>query len=65
MGEDWFFGGLLSGKDLGLNLREQLIRMLNKDNIPDYLKEARLVLLSKNGKTTASLDDICPIAVLH
>ena len=38
--------------------------MLNKDNIPDYLKEGRLVLLSKNRKTTASLDEIKPIAVL-
>ena len=38
--------------------------MLNKDNIPDYLKEGRLGLLSKNRKTTASLDEIKPIAVL-
>jgi hypothetical protein len=38
--------------------------MLNTDTIPDYLKKARLTLLSKNGKTTASLDDIRPIAVL-
>ena len=38
--------------------------MLNTDTIPDYLKKARLTLLSKNGKSTASLDDIRPIAVL-
>ena len=45
MVEDWFFGGLLSDKDMGLNLIKNLVRMLNEDNIPDYLKEARLVLL--------------------
>lgn len=38
--------------------------MLNEDSIPDYLKHARLVLLSKNGKSCASLNDIRPIAVL-
>lgn len=64
MGEDWFFGGLLTDIELGQHLRVQLVKMLNEDNIPDYLKEARLVLLSKNGKTTASLDDIRRIAVL-
>ena len=31
--------------------------MLNEDQIPDYLKEARFVLLSKTGKTSATLDD--------
>ncbi len=29
--------------------------MLNEDSIPDYLKEVRLVLLSKNGKIQASM----------
>ena len=38
--------------------------MLNGDSIPDYLKHSRLVLLSKNSKTTATLEDIRPIAVL-
>jgi len=41
-----------------------LVRMLNEDQIPDYLKEARLVLLSKTGKTSATLDDIRPIALI-
>lgn len=38
--------------------------MLNNDDIPDYLKIARLTLFSKNNKTKAALDDIRPIAVL-
>ena len=38
--------------------------MLNDDSISDYLKDAILVLMSKNGKKTACLDDIRPIAVL-
>lgn len=37
--------------------------MLNSDSIPDYLKVARLVLLSKNDKTQARLEDIRPIAI--
>jgi hypothetical protein len=38
--------------------------MLKNDDIPDYLKVAKLMLISKNGKTTASLKDIRPIAIL-
>lgn len=64
MGEDWFFGGLLSDRQLGSHLRQQLVKILNNETISDYLRKSRLVLLSKNGKTTASLDDIRPIAVL-
>ena len=45
MGEDWFFGGLLNDKGLGKNLRLQLVKILNEDSIPDYLKETRFVLL--------------------
>lgn len=39
--------------------------MLNEDSIPEYLKHSRLVLLSKNGKSTATMGDIRPIAVLQ
>ena len=38
--------------------------MLNTKTVSDHLKVARLVLLSKNGKTTARLDDIRPIVIL-
>lgn len=38
--------------------------MLNNDEIPDYLKVAKLMLISKNGKTTTALEDIRPIAFL-
>ncbi len=38
--------------------------MLNEDNIPSYLKNSRLVLLSKTNKSSADLSDIRPIAVL-
>lgn len=42
----------------------QLVEMLNNDEIPDYLKVAKLMLISKNGKTTTVLEDIRPIAFL-
>ncbi len=35
--------------------------MLNEDQISDCLKEARLVFLYKNGKTSVTLDDIRPM----
>ena len=38
--------------------------MLNNDDIPEYLKEVRLILISKNCKTTAELDDVRPLAIL-
>ena len=38
--------------------------MLNEDNIPNYLKSSRLILLSKSSKSSAELNDIRPIAVL-
>lgn len=38
--------------------------MLINKYIPDYLKVAKLVLISKNGKIPALLDDIKPTAVL-
>jgi hypothetical protein len=38
--------------------------MLNNDCIPGYLKHSMLIMLSKNGKTCAGLEDIRPIAVL-
>ena len=38
--------------------------MLNNDDIPAYLKVARLTLISKSGKTSADLDDVRPIAIL-
>lgn len=38
--------------------------MLNNDSIPYYLKHSRLTMLSKTGKTTASLLEIRPISVL-
>ena len=39
--------------------------MLNEDSIPEYLKHSRLVLLSKKSKSTATIADIRPIAVLQ
>ena len=38
--------------------------MLNTKTVSDHLKVVRIVLLSKNGKTTARLDDIRPIVIL-
>lgn len=64
LGEDWFTVSLLKDKELGSHLRAQLVKMLNEDATPDYLKHSRLVLLSKSSKTTASFADIRPIAVL-
>ena len=64
LGEDWAFVALLKDKDVGQNLRLQLVRMLNEDSIPDYLKHARLVLFTKNGKSCAGFFYFRPIAVL-
>lgn len=64
LGEDWFNVSLLKDKEIGKDLRAQLVKMLNEDVIPDYLKHSRLVMLSKCSKTTASLGDIRPISVL-
>ncbi len=38
--------------------------MLNEDQISDCLKEARLVFLYKTVKTSVTLDDIRPMAVI-
>ena len=38
--------------------------MLNNDEIPGYLKVARLTLIYKRGKTSANLDDVRLIAIL-
>ena len=38
--------------------------MLNEDNNPSYLKNLRLVLLSKTNKSSVDMSDIRPIAVL-
>jgi hypothetical protein len=40
MGVDWLYGDLLNDNENGKNLCLKLVRMLNEDRIPDYLKEA-------------------------
>ena len=64
MGPDWFSAFLLKDDLIGKNLRLQLVKMLNEDNIPSYLKNSRLVLLSKTNKSSVDMSDIRPIAVL-
>ncbi len=38
--------------------------MLNKNEMSEHLKIARLVLLSKKTSPTVRVEDICPIAIL-
>ncbi len=64
LGDDWFGIALLQDKEVGQNLRLQLVKMLNEDRIPSYLKTSRLILLSKNNKTSAKIKDTRPIAIL-
>ena len=62
--QDWFALSLLNEKDQGHNLRKKLVRMLNEDKVPNYLKASRLVMISKTNKKSAQLKDIRQIAVL-
>ena len=50
---------------MGIAIKEQALVMLNNPRtIPEYLKEGRLIPLSKNkGKDVAELKDIRPIVV--
>ena len=41
-----------------------MVDLLNNDDIPEYLTEVRLILISKNCKTTAELENVKPIAML-
>jgi hypothetical protein len=46
------------------SLRRQILLMLNNAQVPEYLREGRLIPLSKNkGKAEAQLKDIRPIIV--
>ena len=69
MGPDGFHGSILKpdqpNDPLTNNIVGQLIQMLERPaSIPNYLKEGRLVPLSKNkGKDLAGLKDIRPIIV--
>ena len=69
LGPDGFHGAILQPDDpthaLTLNIVAQVQHFLNEPNmIPDYLREGRLVPLSKNkGKDQALLKDIRPIVV--
>ena len=59
--KDWFYGELLNEKEVGKTFWQQLVVMLNNDDIPDYLKVAKIILISKNGKKTTALYDMRPI----
>jgi hypothetical protein len=73
LGPDGFDGNLLtksnrSGAEeadpLVDSLRRQILLMLNNAQVPEYLREGRLIPLSKNkGKAEAQLKDIRPIIV--
>ena len=63
LGQDWFVVSLLNDKDQGHHLRKKLVRMLNEDKIPNYLRASRLVMISKKKKTSAQHQDIGPFCV--
>jgi hypothetical protein len=71
LGPDGFHGGILRVNDLKHTLTNNLVTQIRQflndpTSIPEYLREGRLVPLSKNkGKDQALLKDIRPIVVRY
>ena len=65
LGPDMFDGQLLSDEKVLANMSELFKQALNHNVMPAYLKESRMVLLSKTGRQETTLDDIRPIAVTN
>jgi hypothetical protein len=65
MGNDEFDGKvLLINKELRTKVEKEIAQMLNEGKIPEYLKEGRMIPLSKKkGEDTVRLDEIRPIIV--
>ena len=63
LGPDMFDGRLLLYESILENYMMLFDRAPNKSEIPDYLKEARLIKLFKTGRAETELDHIPPIAI--
>jgi hypothetical protein len=65
IGPDLFDARLFKNNhDLKQDVAQQIKEMLNSGNIPDYLLEGRLVLLSKDKTGIASPSETRPINIL-
>lgn len=62
---DLFYGTTLKDKKVRQKCIDYLLNVLKKCEIPDYMREARLILLSKTKSKEASLDDTRPVAVAN
>lgn len=58
-----FDGSVLKDKTIRKNVAEFTTNALNSNNLPDYLWEFRLKLLSKTRSSEVKVVDIRPIAI--
>jgi hypothetical protein len=63
LGPDMFDGNVLKNKEIKDNLVSQVKDMLNRNELPEYVKEGRMMCLSKTGKAEVELKDIRPIVI--
>jgi hypothetical protein len=63
LGPDEFSGICLADPEVRAQVKNFIKTALNKNQIPDYLKQARLVMLSKTKTSEASLEETRPICV--
>ena len=63
LGPDGFDGKLLKNPKIRANVKEFVARSINHSSFPEYLKEGRLVLFTKNGKDEAAVEETRPIVI--
>ena len=63
LGPNLFDGSVLANDDVKANCIQFLHTCLNKGGIKQYLKESRLILLSKTDSNEVTCDNIRPIQV--
>jgi len=64
IGADGFDGTCLKDPDVKRNLIEYLLDCTSREDLPLYLNEGKLVLLSKSDSPIAKIEETRPIAVL-
>lgn len=63
VGVDEFDGQLLLEKDIKLTVKTFILKTLNLNQVPDYLKISKLILLSKSKSSETTMDNTRPIMV--
>ena len=63
MGPDGFDGSLFKRKEYKDSLIKDIVKMMNDNTIPDYVKAAKLIVLSKTGRPDVEVGNTRPICV--